>query len=362
MNDEDDFTMVDETFGVREASEASSDPEDADSLEPPFTVSPTPVQQALRSDYQHNSNNNNSNNHDGISKSSSRISKTREQLPVPAISLGDNPEPWLHRGTKGEGRQSAGRTSAVEWLAPSPTASGQDDLSIETEGAHQSNHAESVEAARDAQAPSMDGESNDNTRVTGWDRFRKKARAVMGVVPTGVITNLGSLAPSTPQPPTCAVDEPLAITQLQSEGVKLSVPKVTTASEISASTTTTTIEYKSVRVVPASPGDKIQEAVAMDVTGGDATTNRARAGISANKALRVCLSPGQCVLGTVVVPWSGEGSVTSVEDLEREVQQQLGMRHRMRLGDVQVRASDIVGFLFIFWKLMLASWRAWVPE
>lgn len=109
-------------------------------------------------------------------------------------------------------------------------------------------------------------------------------------------------------------------------------------------------------VVPASPAEMIKEAVAdmgcsprlaaaplpADVTISPVSSRQEESHVS-TKAVNVRLLPpgdGGCSFGTVV-PGCGEGSLASLDDLEREVQRRLGLRQRLRLGDVQVMCHSI---------------------
>lgn len=122
------------------------------------------------------------------------------------------------------------------------------------------------------------------------------------------------------------------------------------AAEIEDQSVLSDVASSLVRVVPASPGDMLKEAAATPCAPAvqnslrnskPRNTERDAASYTdgeSTKAVTLRLLPerdGGCSF-SAVIPRSGEGSLASLGDLERELQLRLGLLEPVRLGNVQV--------------------------
>lgn len=307
MNDDDGFTMVDETFGVREASDCS-EAEEENSLHLQKTL-PKPVQRASK-------------------PVATPAAQNTPAAQLPRTSSSDNhssARPTVTTGiTRDERQQEAtmGGNGMVSRHSTDPQISDVSDKLNNTNvfGADQT---PSVPAAAAC------------AHTSGWQRFHQKARAAVGFLP----------AEKTPED---VLFEPSASREVRSNeelNCNQHTNDMTTKTVTSSSCVTARngpavkplqkSETGVLSVIPASPGALIQEAiVASGVHPNRAQT--AKQDVFPMKTLAVRLLPGDCAF-SAVVSRDGAGSVASVQDLERELQQKLRLRQPISLTSVQVR-------------------------
>lgn len=356
MNDEDGFTMVDETFGVREAS----DPSDTDPDSPGSTSSLSPFDYiTLLPPVQHQTHQpqNDERNDNCCSRNYSSSLVARSLVPD-HLSGRENSggDPKIKEG-QDEGVRSgvlvgpSAMSSTAKSLRSAPAnlnnakmtsavLNEDDDSSIATAVAE----AVTVAAATEDRL-SIAINCSARAGTVEWARFHERTQATTGVAPAAG----GTTATTEYSPHTAAV--PCTGRGMSQEPGEEMLEQAST----SHSTTSETMDSCAasaldsemnnvVCVLPASPGEMIREAAATTVpdhvNGRQVIPHARKNGKSKAVTIQVLPSHGVCTF-TAVVPWSGKWSGVSVEDVEKELQLRLGLRRRVRVRDLQV---DVVTF------------------
>lgn len=297
MDDEYGFTMVDETFGVREASDASESDE-VQSIRTADSTPASPVQHALRSDSRNILD---------------EYSCEWEETAVPdALLLTPSCDQRVslraYRKRNGEKPRLSGIPASKNLAPPSRHLNY-----------HKSSKQVAAVLAFDDHEAGLSSGANTNVVAdkhlpegihSTW-ALPPRASPFSLMLPGDIPRQQGGETTDTPPPEVSmrGVEETLLL-----EGHDDTKERA--------------------HIGPASPRGMIREAAMTAITSGSSGRVPLPA-VSPMKALRLRVLPGEIVVGTVV-PWTGEGSVSSVADLEREMQRQLGLRQRVHLGDVQV--------------------------
>lgn len=294
MNEDDDFTIIDETFGVREASD-SSETEEEDELQADKSNFLLPVQRGMRSDSR--------NSPDRGSCEAKEFTPSGDSITV--ISSVKSTTLRVHHDCNREGKE-LGEKLPDEYLVSPLRCLRFNDL--------QEQVSPILEDGQDGTASG--GLHGARSRSVAWEMLREKDYAAPGYS-------------SRRSPKFSMHSSPISDQPTEALG---------TLAESTASDTKTISDdhqvKKPVRVEPASPGDMTQESAATAVTHGVGSEDP-RGPFLPMKAIRLRVLPGAIVFGTLV-PWFGEGSLSTVEDLEREVKRQLDLRQRVRLDVIQV--------------------------
>lgn len=294
MNEDDDFTIIDETFGVREASDAS-ETEEEDELQADKSNFLSPVQRGMRGDSR--------NSPDRSSCQVKEFTPSGDQ--IPAISSSNPTTLRVHHDCNRESEE-LGEKLPDEYLVSPLRCLRVNDL--------QEQVSPVLKDSEDGTASG--GLQGARSRSVAWELLREKDYASLGYS-------------SRRSPKFFTHSSPISGQPNKAPG--------TLAESTASDTKTISGDHqvkKPVRVELANPRDMTQEAAATAVTHGIGSEDPTGPFLPM-KAIRLRVLPGAIVFGTLV-PWFGDGSLSTVEDLEREVQRQLDLRQRVRLDVIQV--------------------------
>lgn len=320
MNDDDGFTIVDAMFGVREVSD-SSDTEGGSSPGPTKRSTATLAEVAVAATAGEN-------NPDNIIVSPAELETTAAAQPASAgrrnmcgIELA------VSSGTFG------GEVFQEEW-SKLPIPLGPD---FEKTGAYcapklnisqtQAAAATAAEAGRNSQLAVPDTATTCAPAAVGWGIFRKKSPAA---------AELSFAAQSKKKIQLTKDDQTIFYSNSNHNNNNNDSNNDNDNNDGTSSPTLDSSKRPDLdnmpRVVPTSPDALIQEAI---VSSG--TSQNEPGKTRSTKTVTVRLLPGDLEFDAVIPKGGNGGYVTSVADLERELQRELGLWRPVRLTGVQVK-------------------------